>query len=188
MTQTNLLARLRAETRPQHEALEAGLDLLSPRLDLPRYLRILQGFDAFWRQWQPLAHGLLAAEPDLIRRRDRRPALAVDLHHFGLVAGVAAADGPLPDLDDADAALGSLYVMEGSTLGGQVIARHLEDHLGLRNGKGYRYFLGYGAENGVMWSAMRTRLGAAPAHGPAADRAVTAAAQTFDSLRRRLCT
>lgn len=187
MTDLDLLARLRAETRPQHEALEAALDLLSPRLDLARYQHILLGFDAFWREWQPRAHGLLAAEPDLIRGRDRRPALAADRDFFGLDATQLPGTAPLPDMINADAALGSLYVMEGSTLGGQVIARHLESHLGLRDGRGYRYFLGYGTSNGAMWAAMRARLAKHPTNGVVADRAVMAAKQTFDSLRQRLC-
>ena len=37
----------------------------------------------------------------------------------------------LPDLQGVQEALGCLYVVEGSTLGGQVIARHLRQTLGV---------------------------------------------------------
>lgn len=181
-----LLERLRQETRPQHEALERTLDLLSPALDMARYHTILRQFHRFWCGWQPLAHGLLAGEPDLLAGRDRTPLLAADLAHFGLAPLPAA--GPLPVQSDADTALGSLYVLEGSTLGGQVISRHLEARLGLRDGAGYAYFQGYGRQNGPMWAAMRERLARHPAEGPAADRLVTGAKQTFSILEQRLVT
>ena len=41
--------------------------------------------------------------------------------------------------------------MEGSTLGGQLIARHLEMKLHLSEGKGDAYFHGHGAQTGPMW-------------------------------------
>ncbi|MQP67301.1 biliverdin-producing heme oxygenase [Niveispirillum sp. SYP-B3756] len=177
-----LLERLRQETRPQHEALEKTLDLLSPTLDMARYHAILRRFHAFWRGWQPPTHGLLVGEPDLLAGRDRTPLLAADLAHFGLTPLPAAA--PLP-LSDAGAALGSLYVLEGSTLGGQLISRHLETRLGLRNGAGYAYFQGYGRQNGPMWAAMRERLARHPAEGSAADRLLSGAKQTFSILEQR---
>jgi heme oxygenase len=179
-----ILERLRQETRPQHDGLEKALDLLSPTLELTRYQEILRRFHAFWRGWRPLAHGLLAEEADLLAGRDRTPLLDSDLVHFGVPA--LPDDGPLPALADADQALGSLYVLEGSTLGGQVIARHLEATLGLYDGAGYAYFQGYGRRNGPMWAALRERLAHLPAEGAAADRLVAGARQTFSLLEQRL--
>ncbi len=179
-----LLERLREETRPHHEALEKTLNLLSPTLEIARYQSILQRFHAFWSGWKPLVHGLLAGEPDLLTGRDRTGLLANDLAHFRLTP--LPAEGPFPPLVEADAALGSLYVLEGSTLGGQVISRHLETRLGLRDGAGYAYFQGYGRRNGPMWVAMRERLSRHPAEGAPADRLVTGAKQTFSVLEQRL--
>ena len=47
--------------------------------------------------------------------------------------------------------LGRMYVMEGSTLGGQYIARHVEETLGLSSGEGNSYFRGYGEATGERW-------------------------------------
>ena len=185
MNHDNLLFRLRTETEPQHKSLEDALALMDAGLTLAHYQTLLQRFHAFWCDWQPLAHGLLRAEGDLLTERDRTPLLAQDLAFFGL-PHLIPAERPMPVLADADAALGSLYVMEGSTLGGQVIARHLERHLGLTDGNGYRYFQGYGPRNGPMWAAMRAKLALVPAESTAADRAVAAAAETFSLLRQRL--
>jgi heme oxygenase len=44
------------------------------------------------------------------------------------------------------ALIGTLYVIEGATLGGQVISRHLYRHLGFSANAGARFFNGYGDE------------------------------------------
>ena len=49
--------------------------------------------------------------------------------------------------DDATL-LGAMYVMEGSTLGGQLIARHVELVLGLTAGQGNAHFRGHNERTG----------------------------------------
>ena len=44
-----------------------------------------------------------------------------------------------------------MYVMEGSRLGGQMIARHVEEVLGLVPGRGDAYFRGFEEKTGSMW-------------------------------------
>jgi heme oxygenase (biliverdin-IX-beta and delta-forming) len=44
-----------------------------------------------------------------------------------------------------------MYVMEGSTLGGQLIAKQLQKTLHLSAGKGDAYFRGHGDQTGPMW-------------------------------------
>jgi len=56
------------------------------------------------------------------------------------------------------AALGTLYVTEGATLGGQLISRQLERHLGLCDGRGYAFFQSYGSGIGVMWRRFLAEL------------------------------
>ena len=58
--------------------------------------------------------------------------------------------------------LGRMYVMEGSTLGGQYIARHVEETLGIRPGEGNSYFRGYGDATGERWREFREVLKALP--------------------------
>jgi heme oxygenase len=42
-------------------------------------------------------------------------------------------------------------VLEGSSLGAQVISRHYRETLGLSPDHGLRYFTGYGEETGSRW-------------------------------------
>ena len=44
-----------------------------------------------------------------------------------------------------------MYVMEGSTLGGQLIARHVKQALHLPDGCGNTFFHGHGDLTGSMW-------------------------------------
>ena len=57
----------------------------------------------------------------------------------------------MPDLATPAAIVGALYVIEGSTLGGKVIARQLAAHLGLNAAKGARFFHGHGAATEAHW-------------------------------------
>ena len=81
------------------------------------------------------------------------------------------------DLGGGAGALGLLYVVEGATLGGQVISRRLEVKLA--------FFRGYGEATGRMWRETSARLRAVS--NPAAqDEAVRSAVSCFTLLRRWL--
>jgi heme oxygenase len=57
----------------------------------------------------------------------------------------------LPEMTNPASFFGTMYVMEGSTLGGQIIARHVEKVLHLRGGQGNSYFRGHGNRTGPLW-------------------------------------
>ena len=48
-------------------------------------------------------------------------------------------------------AIGALYVMEGSTLGGKQICRMIADNLNLPDHTALSFFYGYGAGTGSRW-------------------------------------
>lgn len=158
-----VLAHLRLVTRPAHDSLEGALGLLDERLDLRAYIVTLQRFHGFWRLWEPHMAGLLHDEV-LLGPRRRLHLLSADLAVLGFSpAAIAALPAcPLPMLRDPSEALGSLYVMEGSTLGGRIIQRHVAQRLGLDGGSGCSYFAGYGAETGRMWRSFLARLNQEP--------------------------
>lgn len=75
--------------------------------------------------------------------------------------------------------MGALYVLEGSTLGGRMIGRHITATHGL-TGEGLAYYSGHGPRTGSMWLAFRARLDTFD--GDAA-QVVSAANGTFDAMR-----
>jgi len=180
-----LLAHLRAETRPAHDQLEGTLGLLDERLGLDAYRRVIERFYGFWRNWEPRMATLFQDAAFLDPRR-RMHLLRADLVALGLSAHAVAMlpTCPVPILRNAVEALGSLYVMEGSTLGGRVIERNVERCLGLNGRYGCAYFAGYGTRTGAMWRLFLARLDQAPAAD--AEQVTDGAAATFERLARWL--
>jgi heme oxygenase len=157
------LAHLRRVTRPAHDRLEGALGLTDD-LDIDSYRKVLGRFYGFWVGWQPQVAVLLQDEA-LLQPRRRLHLLAADLAALGVSpqARDALPVCPLVPLRDGVEALGSVYVLEGSSLGGRVIERNVERCLASTGGKSCTYFRGYGAETGAMWRALLLRLDAVPA-------------------------
>lgn len=176
------LAALRRATRAHHDRVDRLVDL--QRLRQPdHYACVLQVLDAFLAGWEPaVAAALPPRWQEWLRLRSRRAFLQSDLRELGIAA---AAPASVPALGGEAAAWGSIYVMEGSALGGQFIARALA-HQGLTPGNGAAYFHGWGDATAGMWRDVRAQLGAQLVTPAAIAQACAAAAATFDSLSHLL--
>lgn len=64
----------------------------------------------------------------------------------------------LPPVTNLDQVLGVLYVLEGSRLGGQVIAESVQRHLGLDNNTGCAYFSGNDQDPLPVWRRFKSLL------------------------------
>ncbi len=189
---TLITERLRRETAEQHEALDRDLPLAKDALTPSLYRTTLAGFWGFYATWEDLA--LETASPPLlalVRSRRKLHLIEADLLALAHSANLLwetrreAMDAAwLPDLQDPANLLGSMYVVEGAMLGGQIISRHLESHLLMSYGWGYSFFVGYGPDTGLRWKAFCAVLDAAPHE--AADAIVAAARQTFTAFHRWL--
>jgi heme oxygenase len=183
-----VLPELRAATRPHHDRIEQLLALDAP-MPLARYGAILLGFQRFLTAWeQELRDAVPARLHAWLVDRSRLGFVAQDLAFLQpeLPAVAAHALPPcLPCLPERSVAavFGSLYVIEGSALGGQVITPRLKRDLGLEPGRGASYFHGFGERTGGMWREFRLRavdeIGDVPL---SRSQAARAAAQTFDAL------
>src|SRR5471032_365826 len=183
--QYDLLSRLKIETAECHTRLENALDLM--RLEWPRedYVAMLEGFYGYVAPWEDAAATFMPARlRDFFEGRRKASLLALDL---ALLTGdkdranrVTKIER-LPAMNSIGRVFGSMYVMEGSTLGGRFIAPHVATLFGLQSGSGNAYFEGYGLRTGSMWKAFRET---ASANVPPEqhDEAVDAAIATFDGL------
>lgn len=181
----DLLSRLKNETGECHTQLENALDLMRPSWKRDDYVALLEGFYGFVAPWEA---AVAAALPDTLHDffAPRRKAawLAADLcaltgetdraHSVVLAAH-------MPPMNTPGRVFGSLYVMEGSTLGGRFIAPHVASALQLQAGHGNAYFDGYGARTGSMWNAFRATASERVAANEY-DAAVDAAIKTFNAL------
>ena len=155
-----LLERLKTETREAHDRIENAIDL-DRRI----------------------------ASRAFFQSRCKARLLARDLEALGLksedIIRLPQCQ-PLMPLPAPEAVLGSMYVVEGSTLGGAVIARQVEKRLGFTAETGCAYFRSYGRNVAVMWKSLGAKL--LEASSPEADDVIVESAQkTFTVMHDWLC-
>lgn len=165
-----LSQELRAKTARAHEALHCGMQHAFGRRD--QYV-------AFLRASHRVVSSLDAALSRILGRpiSERCARVAADLQTLGQPAPSGAPATWTPS-DQAEA-VGCAYVMEGSALGGVVIARIVERELGL--GAATSYLRGHGARTRELWRSFLSELDAWGAHARPDERAraVHAAAAAF---------
>jgi heme oxygenase (biliverdin-IX-beta and delta-forming) len=183
--QYDLLSRLKTETAECHTRLENALDLMRPEWAREEYVALLEGFYGYVAPWEnEVAASLPAPLHDFFDGRRKAALLAADL---ALLTGVSAHAQAvtkiehLPPMNSIARVFGSMYVMEGSTLGGRFIAPHVAKLFDLQNGFGNAYFEGYGPRTGSMWNAFRETASASVPREQY-DAAVDAAIATFEGL------
>jgi len=170
--------RLARGTAPLHEHVDGRLDLPGGLADRDHYRALLA---AMLRAWDAVERTLATSGAlpalglDGIRRAD---ALRADLSALG---GAEAPPGrPAAAMGLAEG-VGATYVLEGSAVGGPVIAPLVERHLGLAPGEGTAFFRGLGPRTAVRWADVQARIDAwgRGCAGAEVDRAVWAAQLTF---------
>lgn len=177
-----LLLRLRSETRPQHEALEQqafNQALTAGTLTAPitmHFLAKMYGFLAPYEAALQQHAAAFAPAWEIVARR-RAYLILKDLERSEANPGLPWCPA-MPPLHTWLQLLGAMYVVEGSTLGGQVITRQLAGaDIPLR-----AYFTGYGTLTGPRWKAFCQLLSEAAPATSDQDQIVASARLTFNQL------
>ncbi len=183
-----ILSKLKESTRDQHDALESVVDVMNQTFSIADYRELLSKFYRFYSAIEPrLPVADLKENGFDIEPRRKTPLLERDLNELGTLEEIRAlpAWSDVPSTESVPQAFGAIYVMEGATLGGQVITRHLKEQLGLSPENGGAFFNSYGKDVGPMWKAFGAAVTAfAEEHPETSDTIVDSARQTFDSFRR----
>jgi len=174
---------LRRQTRLQHEALErqgvfAGI--VRPDVRLDDYGRLLDLLWRFYAAVEPAVLRAVASQPEISLYRPRLALLAADMTALGR-ALPAPGDIALP-LASAGQLLGAIYAIEGSALGGQVIARHLRKSLGSEVGGALGFFDGLAVNVGSHWQDVLALLRRSLTGPMAAEDALRGAQGVFSAL------
>lgn len=183
-----LITTLREETRAYQERIERSpllRELLSPSVS-PRYyaaaLGIHHGFYAPLEARLLFAADWVALDFDLTPRL-KTPLLEADLAHFGLegeLLRALPACTHLPRLPDMYAALGCMYVLEGMTLCGQLVARQLALSLNAEAESGAAFFNSYRTQVRPMWQQFAATLETLGHEHP--DAIIAAASATYAAI------
>jgi heme oxygenase (biliverdin-IX-beta and delta-forming) len=160
---STLRASLKEATASAHSELEATPIMRAFASGLPSAANYCEYLARQWQLHVPLEDALRAWLPaDWSALRLRK---AQWLHDDLRALGTVPEDRPakVPHVGSWAQALGVLYVMEGGTLGLQVLGKRLsEDHPAL--GAAGRFMHGYGAETGRHWRAFIGTLDTLPAN------------------------
>lgn len=155
----DMMARLKDETTVAHARLDGAVE---PMLkDLTRYRRLLLG----------LRDAQRCIERELARHAKALALFGYDVGERSKlswldddIAALGGAQEPGPrttfSLENIAEALGAVYVTEGATLGGQVIARIVAEALSLSPTYGCRYFASHGAATRDRWRETRASIDA----------------------------
>ncbi len=155
---------LKESTATAHQALEnlpISVAITHPSVTKEAYtnylLRMLPVVQDVEQNIFPL---LAEVIPDIEQRR-KLPLLQQDLEFLQAAIPIRPeqplSDGVLPM--SRPFALGILYVLEGSTLGGRFIGNNIQKTLGYNADAGGRYFAGYRENTGVLWKDFLKYLG-----------------------------
>jgi heme oxygenase (biliverdin-IX-beta and delta-forming) len=181
-------AALKTRTQPYHDRLEAVLSLLERPFTQADYRILLERFYGFYAPIETaLAQVLTNASPLDFTRRRKTLLLERDLVTLGSSTKdvLALPQCPfLPVISHIAQALDCLYVLEGATLGGQVISRRLHELFGFTADSGCAFFQSYGKDVGPMWQTFCTALTNHDTTDVRRENMIAAACETFAAFER----
>ena len=181
-------ARLKQHTQSQHDRLEAHpltAQLMQDTLTTATYLHILQ---AFYGYYAAIEQQLVQWEEELpmldLPQRYKAQLLLNDIQYLNPTVSAAhirlCDDVPL--CHTPANVFGCVYVLEGATLGGQIISRRLAKQLEISPGEGLSFFKGYGAKTGPLWMAFRQVVTDCVQDTQTEVAVIDAARRTFDTF------
>lgn len=197
MKKSEFLHRIKSQTQTAHQHIEQNYltaSLVAERLKRTEYILLLEKFLSFYLPCeQELLHQeFWQKEAFDIEKRLKTPLIIKDLNFLGFSESkIKQLEKPdeLPELRQNAQIMGYLYVVEGSTLGGQILGRHLQSLFGFTDKHGAAFFYSYGKENlGIMWRSFQNLLENFINQFPEEENLVIDSAnQTFHLLNQHLC-
>ncbi|EOR94289.1 bacteriophytochrome heme oxygenase BphO [Arcticibacter svalbardensis MN12-7] len=152
-----LSENIKINTKNSHQSLENKLILPMKSIHNQESLaRLLVIFYSFFGGLEVNInkHIDTAFLPDYADRR-KTAALENDLILLKTALPSLASNDDLPEINNHLQALGALYVIEGSTLGGKFISKMVRQQIDLPHVIGLTFFDGYGSDTDTMWQLFK---------------------------------
>jgi len=180
--------QLKRVTAGVHKRLETQVGLFDPDFSMHRYVRVLQIFYGFYAPIERRLERLTGVDPPLgfpLRARAKLiegDLLALGLSRHDLVELPRCTR--LPRLSCLEDLAGCLYVLEGASLGGQVIAPTLSQRLGVAKDSGASFFVGDSEATSARWILVLNWLDGLVRAGARSEEITASACATFLTLAR----
>lgn len=175
-----LSEKLKENTKQYHQLLEKKMVVKMKSITtLSEYVQLLSLFYSFFGGLELSIDRYIDTTllPDYAQRR-KSSALANDLLALSASLPLFALKNNLPEIRDHIQCIGALYVMEGSTLGGKVIAKMMLQQMEVTNMPGLSFFNGYGEHTMAMWQIFKQSIDT-PLSGTEQDIIIQSANDTF---------
>ncbi len=178
-----LFAEIKLETDEVHRKIMQGAwakRLFAADYTLDEYLTLLRNFYCFYLPVETYLRPQLPTET-LKSRCEKHTLLRDDLLFLNsLPLREERVCHRLPLVTNLPSALGVCYVLEGSTLGGQIITNQLKKSLSLGTKRGLSFFECYGPDTGPMWEDFKRQSSQIVTTDREREAMVNAAVQTFE--------
>ena len=180
------LKSLRSKTAASHKQLEENeysKSILSPAVTLisyQTYIAKMYGVAmACETEIFPVIKNII---PDLDLRY-KASFIKNDLKNTGVASGLIE-NIPVHHFTASNAAqaMGIMYVLEGSTLGGKFLYKHINETLGFDAENGASYFWGYGQQTGSLWKTFIAAMTDFAERENCGDEITSSASQTFATI------
>ena len=186
-----LRTQLRDATAPLHKQLNEQpllAALLGKEQPLADYQQLLGIYYSLYHELEAAIKAYLSLQPiDFdYQPRYKTPLLLNDLKYWHIKPEPLRCQITLPDLNSLGALLGLLYVLEGSTLGGQFIAQHLQLTYGYTRSTGSDFYSGYGEQTTTHWQSFISYLNSFSDQPDLAAQAIDTAILSFACFNQAL--
>lgn len=161
MTEQTFPEYIKQHTKTEHAQLEKKLiGIIKSIRTTAQYIDLLRMFHGYYHALEHKMDQYLTVDhvPDIEERR-KSDALLQDIRDIGGESQWQSVTVTTPAINNYPQALGAAYVLEGSTLGGVIIAKMIRAQLPeIPTGKGFTFFNCYGEDATVMWKKFHTYL------------------------------
>lgn len=181
---SNFLNDIKSQTINSHKKLESlpvSASILSPDMKMTDYIHYLSLMYDVHKNTEEVIFPVLSEFINDLEQRKKTHLIKEDFFFLDYDKKYAptvfsAAKMTIPF------ALGILYVIEGSTLGGRFILKNITTIPGLDSGKGVSFFNGYGDKTGSYWKSFLNKLSEYERNYDCGDSIIAGAVYAFESI------
>jgi heme oxygenase len=180
----DFLDKLKNQTATAHKKLESlpvSASIISPQMKIADYCHYLSLMYDVHYSAQEIVFPLLKDHITDLAEREKTQLINKDLSFLHSTKNNTVSVFSNKAIN-VPFALGILYVIEGSSLGGRFILKNIETIPGLDQQHGVSYFTGYGNKTGSYWKTFLNQLTTYQQQNNCQDEIINGAVYAFDTI------